>query len=136
DGLRDHGYVEGRDVTLATIWFDGALETQERMAVELVGGRPGLIVTQGPIVRTLRKVETPLPVVFGFSGDPIIADLVESFARPGRNMTGVSFLALDLVAKRMEMLKALMPDVRRVAIIANPGHPGESSELDVSQHAA
>jgi glutathione S-transferase len=63
EGLRDHGYVEGRDVTLATTWFDGTLETQERMVVELVGGEPGLIVTQGPIVRLLRKVEVPLPIV-------------------------------------------------------------------------
>jgi putative ABC transport system substrate-binding protein len=80
-------------------------------------------------VRFVRKTGTTLPVVFGFSGDPVAAGVVDSFARPGRNYTGVSFFALDLVGKRFELLKEALPALRRVACLANPDHPGESTEL-------
>lgn len=135
-GLRDLGYVEGRNLTIDARWGDGSTAAMEPLAADLIRTKPDLIVTQGPVARIVGRMETSLPIVFAFSGDPVAAGFVESFARPGRNMTGMSFLALDLVGKRMELLKELLPALRRVAILANPDHPGEPSELRVSQAAA
>ena len=84
----------------------------------------------------MRRAGATLPVVFGFSGDPVVGKLADSLAHPGRNFTGVSMLSLDLVGKRMQLLKELLPRLRRVAVIANPGHPGEEAELRTSQEAA
>jgi putative ABC transport system substrate-binding protein len=74
--------------------------------------------------------------VFGLSGDPVEAGLVDSFAHPGGNFTGVSFLSLELVGKRMELLKETMVSLKRVAVLANPGHPGEKSEQRETRAAA
>jgi putative ABC transport system substrate-binding protein len=75
-------------------------------------------------------------VVFGYSGDPIEAGMVDSLPRPGRNLTGISYLTLELVGKRMELLKELLPRAKRIAVVATPDHPGDSSERRVSQAAA
>jgi putative ABC transport system substrate-binding protein len=129
------GYVDGRDIVIETHASDLPVSELEPFAQGIIASRPDIIVTQGPVVRTLRKSGTTIPVVFGFSGEPVIAGLVDSFARPGGNFTGVSFMAFDLVGKRIELLREVAPSVRRVAIVANPGHPGESEELRVSTEA-
>jgi putative ABC transport system substrate-binding protein len=96
-----------------------------------------LIVTQAAVGPALHRAAAGrIPVVFAFSGDPVIAGMAESFARPGRNTTGMSFLALELVGKRLEVMKEIAPSVRRVAILANPQHPGEKAELAASLEAA
>lgn len=136
DGLRAAGYRIGVDLVIEERWGEGSFDALERLAPELVRTRPEVIVTQGPAMRYLIATKTDIPIVFGFSGDPVAAGYVESFARPGRNATGVSFLALDLVGKRMELLREAMPAMKRVAIAANPNHAGESSELRVSREAA
>jgi len=136
DGLRAAGYRVGGDLLIEERWGEGSFDALERLAPELVRTRPEVIVTQGPAVFYLNATKTDIPIVFGFSGDPVAAGFVDSFARPGRNATGVSFLALDLVGKRMELLRESMPAMRRVAIVANPNHAGESSELRVSREAA
>jgi putative ABC transport system substrate-binding protein len=124
-GLRNLGYVEGRNLVIDARWGDGSMERLEKLAV-----------TQGPSVFSLRKAGAAMPVVFGFSGDPVEAGLADSLARPGRNFTGMSFLSLELVGKRMELLKEMMPGLKRVAIIARPEHAGEQGELRTSQAAA
>jgi putative tryptophan/tyrosine transport system substrate-binding protein len=137
DGLRDLGYVEGRNLVLDTRWGDNASnERMEQMAADLVRRKPDVIVTQGPGVRFVASTGTTIPVVFGFSGDPVVGGFIDSLARPGRNMTGMSFLALELVGKRLEVLRELMPAVRRVAILANPQHAGERREFEASEAAA
>ena len=89
-----------------------------------------VIVTQGgPATHPVIRAGATMPVVFGYSGDPVEGRVVEGFARPGRNFTGVSFLSLELVGKRMELLKETLPGLKRVAIIARPEHPGEQGEL-------
>jgi putative ABC transport system substrate-binding protein len=99
--------------------------------------KPQIIVTQGgPATYPVVRAGATMPVVFGFSGDPVEGKLADSFARPGRNLTGVTFLSLELVGKRMELLKEIMPGLKRVAIIANPQHAGEQGELRASQAAA
>jgi putative ABC transport system substrate-binding protein len=137
DGLRSLGYVEGRNLKLDARWGGGSPERVEVLARELIRTRPQILVTQGgsAIFPTMRARPT-MPIVFVYSGDPVEARLADSFARPGQNLTGISLLSLDLVGKRMELLKEVLPGLKRVAVLANPEHPGEQSELRVSQDAA
>src|SRR5215467_12325194 len=136
-GMHDFGYVEGRNLTIDTRWGQGSNERLAQLAVELVKSNPQLIVTAGgPATYPVIRAGATMPIVFAFSGDPVEGKLVESFAHPGRNLTGVSFLSLDLVGKRMELLKEVIPSLKRVAILANPEHPGEKSELHASEAAA
>jgi putative ABC transport system substrate-binding protein len=97
---------------------------------------PDLIVTQGPIVFAVQRSGTERPVLFAFSGDPVEAGLVGSLVQPGRNLTGISMMALELVAKRMEALAEAVPALRKVALVSNPGHAGERGELAASTAAA
>jgi putative tryptophan/tyrosine transport system substrate-binding protein len=135
-GLRDLGYVEGRTLTLDARWAEGSAERLELLAGELVRSNPHVIVTQGGVIHAVRKAGATMPIVFGFSGDPVEAGFADSLARPGHNFTGVSFLSLELVGKRIELLKDLLPKLTRVAILASPEHPGEQAELHASQAAA
>lgn len=128
-GLRDLGYAEGRNLDIDARWGEGEIH-------DLIRSRPDLIVTQGPTALALHRAGPPMPVVFGYSGDPVEAGFAASFARPGRNFTGMSFLSLELVGKRMEMLKEFSPGLKRVAILANPQHPGERGEFHASTAAA
>jgi len=111
-------------------WGEGSSERVDQLAVELVQLKLQVIVTQGgPATHPVIRAGATMPVVFGYSGDPVEGRVVEGFARPGRNFTGVSFLSLELVGKRMELLKEALPGLKRVAIIARPEHPGEQGEL-------
>lgn len=133
-GLRERGWTEGRNLVIDQRWGDRA--SAAALATELVRLRPNVLIAQGAMVLGAREVEGSPPIVFGFSGDPIEAKLVASFARPGGNMTGVAMQSLELVGKRLEVLKELQPRLSRVAILANPAHPGEQLELRASRVAA
>lgn len=135
-GLRSLGYVEGQNVSIVARWGDGSDERLDRYAAELMQSRADVIVAQTRAVFAVRRAGAAVPVVFAFSGDPVVAKLVKSLARPGGNFTGLSMLSLDLTAKRIELLKEVMPRLKRVAVIANPGHAGEQAELIVSQRVA
>lgn len=135
-GLRELGYVEGRNLVIEPRWGNRSGPLVEKLAAELVGWKPHVIVTLGPTADAVRRATTTIPVVFGFSGDPVQAGFVQSFARPGGNLTGISFLALELVEKRIELLKAVMPSVKRIAIVANSQHPGDQAERRASEAAA
>ena len=137
DGLRDLGYVEGRNIVLETRWAGGSIERLEKLAAEVLASKPHLIITQGgPALYPLIRAGTSIPVVFGYSGDPVEGKVVQSLERPGGNRTGFTYLSLDLVAKRIDVLKELLPDVKRIAILANPEHPGDRSELGATESAA
>jgi ABC-type uncharacterized transport system substrate-binding protein len=137
EGLRELGYVEGRNLTIDARWGEGSTERLEQLAVDLVKSKSDVIVTQGgPATHPVVRAGATMPVVFGYSGDPLEAGLVASLARPGGNFTGVTFLSFDLVGKRLELLKEVIPGLRRSAILANPQHPGEQGELRASQAAA
>jgi putative tryptophan/tyrosine transport system substrate-binding protein len=131
-GLSDAGWIEGRNLTLALYWATGR-DDMEAAAREVLASDPEVIVTQELMVYAMRPLKPAAPVVFGFSGDPVQAGLVESFARPGGNFTGMTYLALELVGKRIELLKELVPQTRRVAILARPQHPGEPRERQASE---
>jgi putative ABC transport system substrate-binding protein len=136
-GLRDLGYGEDRNIKLEVRGGLLAPERLDELAAEVVRSSPDIIVAQGGSgLAPVRRAKAAMPVVFGFSGDPVEAKIVESLARPGGNMTGVSFLALELVGKRIEILKEIVPGAKRVAILANPEHPGEQSERQASGAAA
>ena len=136
EGMRALGYVEGRNLVLEARFGDNSDEKLNRYASDLLKSGPDLLVTQTRAVFAVKGAGATLPVVFGFSGDPVVAKLADSLGRPGGNYTGLSMMSLDLTAKRMELLKEIFPALRRVAIIANPGHAGEQAELRVSQQSA
>ena len=97
---------------------------------------PEVIVAQEFTVLAFRSVKTEKPLVFGFSGDPLDVKLVESWARPGGNFTGMSYLAIELVGKRIELLKEWLPQTQRIAVLARPQHPGEHLERQASEAVA
>ena len=135
-GLRDLGYVEGRDLAFEARWGGDSAAGTDKLAAELVATNPRLIVTQGPAVLAVRKATASIPIVFGFSGDPVEAGFVQSLSRPGGNLTGISYMALELVGKRIELLKEMMPGLHRIAVVAWPQHPGDHAERRASQTAA
>jgi putative ABC transport system substrate-binding protein len=108
----------------------------EASARELLATDPEVIVAQEFTVLAFRSIKTAKPVVFGFSGDPLDVKLVESWARPGGNFTGMSYLAIELVGKRIGLIKEWLPQTRRIAVLARPQHPGEHLERKASEEAA
>jgi putative tryptophan/tyrosine transport system substrate-binding protein len=135
-GLRELGYVEGRSFVIEAYWGEDSPDRIGAMVAEAVASRPDVIVAQGATAPPMRRATSAIPVVFGYSGDPVAAGLVQSLSRPGANLTGISFLALDLVGKRVELVKEVMPRARRLAIVAQPQHPGDQGERRASQEAA
>ena len=134
-GLRDLGYTEGQNLVIDY----RSSEDRDQLAAlmtELIRLKAEVIVTQGTASRIAKSVTTTVPIVFGFSGDPIEAGLVDSLARPGGNLTGMTFLSLDLAGKRLELLKETAPKISRLAIISLRTHPGEKSEFNETQAAA
>jgi putative ABC transport system substrate-binding protein len=103
---------------------------------ELLEAKVNLIVTGGASTRAAPFAAQSVPVVFAFSGDPVDAGIVASFAHPGGNATGVSMLQLDLASKRVELLREIAPRVAHLAVLANPDHPGVASELKATREAA
>lgn len=136
DGLRELGYEDGRNIDIAAYFSDGTPGRTEELAREVIASRPALVLCQGTTVRTVHQLNPQIPVVFGFSGDPVEAGFVQSLARPGGNITGMTFLSLDLVAKRIQTLREVLPQLKRVAVLANPQHPGEKEERNASERAA
>jgi putative ABC transport system substrate-binding protein len=132
DGLRELGYREGQDVVIETRSVESA-EREQQMGAEIVASRPSVIVTQGRAARIVHALSPTVPVIFGFSGDPIEAGLITSFARPGGQFTGVTFLAYDLAGKRIEVLKEVFPSLRRIAVVASPEHIGQPREFAASK---
>jgi putative ABC transport system substrate-binding protein len=134
-GLRDLGYIDGQNVKIEYRGHEDRSQLAG-LATELVREKVDVIVTQGAASRAAQTAVTTVPIVFGFSGDPVEAGIVKSLARPGGNMTGITMLAFELVGKRLEVLKEVIPRVSRVAVLSSPAHPGEQRELSESQKTA
>lgn len=126
-GLRELGWVEGRNLKIGTFWATG-LDDMAAAAQRALASDPDIVVTQEFMAIAMLLSKASKPVVFGFSGDPVGAKLAESWARPGGNFTGMSYLAVELVGKRVELLKEWLPDTKRIAVLARPQHPGEDIE--------
>jgi putative ABC transport system substrate-binding protein len=134
--LRELGWSEGRNLTISRYNSTRAPDDFEVLAREIVAAKPEVVVTQEFTVYAMHRIQAAVPVVFGFSGDPVDGKLVQSYARPGTNYTGMSYLAIELVGKRVEFLKEAVPHIRRLAILARPQHPGEHRERAASEEAA
>jgi len=134
--LGELGFVGGKNLEIVFRYGDDDLGKVRGLADELVRMPVDVIVVQGEAVLELRSLRMPVPVVYAYSGDPVAAGLAESLARPNANMTGLTYLALELNGKRLELLRELAPGVRRVALLANPEYPGESSERENSEATA
>jgi putative ABC transport system substrate-binding protein len=135
-GLGQLGYVEGRSVIIEPRWPADIRDRVPELVRELLALKVQVIVAQGAIVPALRRAIDSTPVVFGYSGDPVEAGLVNSFSRPGGNFTGATFMSYEVNAKRIELLREAFPHVTRVAILSNPLHPGEQGELKESGQGA
>jgi len=135
-GLRELGYAEARQFVIEARWANDSAQRAAQLAAEAVASRPDVLVTLGPTVFAVRRATQSIPVVFGFSGDPVEAGLVQSLSRPGGNLTGIYFLTLDLVGKRLELLREVLPRAKRIAVLANPQHPGDKAERRASEAAA
>src|SRR5262244_2512594 len=134
--LRELGYAEGHNIAIEYRTADGRPRLLE-LANELVREKVEVIVASGgPAARSAKDATKTIPIVFAISGEPVEAGYVESIARPGGNMTGMSWLSFELVGKRLELLKEAVPRVSRVAILSNPQHPGEQRELRETQGTA
>jgi ABC-type uncharacterized transport system substrate-binding protein len=135
-GMLKIGYVEGRDFVIETRYAERDYDKFPALIEELLRAKVDLIVTGGPATEAAPLASRSVSVVFGFSGNPVDAGIVKSFARPDANATGISFLALDIAAKRVEILKEASPTITRLAVLSNPEHAGEPSELRVTREAA
>ena len=136
-GLRDLGYVEGRNVVIEYRDAEGKLERLPALAAELVALKVDVIVAAGgtPAALAAKQATRTLPIVFAAAADPVGSGLVTSLARPGGNVTGLSTLAPELVGKRLELLKQAVPGVSRVAVLWQPGAVGERTEKDMLKEA-
>jgi putative ABC transport system substrate-binding protein len=124
-GMRDHGWIEGQNFVLDLHWASGR-EDMEAAARKILASNPDVVVTQEFMTIAMQGVHGDKPVVFGFSGDPVGSKLVESWARPGGNFTGLSYLALELVGKRVEVLTECVPRLKRLAVLARPQPPASN----------
>jgi putative tryptophan/tyrosine transport system substrate-binding protein len=135
--LRELGWIEGRNVAIEYRWAEGREERFAEVAAELVRLRVDVIVTYStPSVIAAKKATSVIPIVFALTGDPVGNNLVASLARPGGNVTGLSVLGADLAGKRLELLREVVPGLRRLAIMGNVGNPFIVVELGEVQTAA
>ncbi len=122
-GLRELGYVEGRNITIEYRWATGRVERFPGLALELVGLKVDVIVaTSSPAALAVKNATRTIPIVFVTAGDPVSSGLVASIARPGGNVTGLSLLAPEIVARQLQLLKEAVPKASRVAVLANPAN--------------
>jgi len=120
-GLKDNGYVDGENVAIEYYFSGYQMERLPELLAELIRRQVTVIVAaSGPISVAVSKATTTIPVVFIAPGDPVRLGLVDSIARPGRNMTGINIVLAELVAKRLGLLHELVPTAQRVAVLVNP----------------
>jgi putative ABC transport system substrate-binding protein len=124
-GLRDLGYVEGKNLVIEFRWAEGKYERLPELAAELVRLKVDVIVTAGPPgILAAKSATTTIPIVMGQIGDPVALGFVASLARPGGNVTGMASFAPEVAAKRLELLKDAFPRTKQVAVLLNPDNRG------------
>jgi ABC-type uncharacterized transport system substrate-binding protein len=136
-GLKDTGHAEGANVAIEYRWADNQLDRLPVMAADLVRRQVAVIVTSGGTAPTIaaKAATTTVPIVFAIPEDPVKLGLVTSLARPGGNLTGVNFFFGELVPKRLELLRELVPAMTRVAVFVNPANPARA-ELHANEAIA
>jgi putative ABC transport system substrate-binding protein len=138
DGLMETGYVEGRNVAIEYLWAEGQYDRLLSLAGELVRRQVSVIVTAGatPTALAAKAATETIPIVFVLGSDPVQFGLVKSLARPGGNVTGVTVLDVDLIAKAFEMLHELVPAATTIGVLVNPNNLTVEAQKRGSQIAA
>ena len=138
EGLRERGYIEGQNLVIEYRWTGGQLERAPALAAELVGLKVDLIVAAAsPRVRAAMEATSTIPIVMVYVPDPVVSGLVASLARPGGNVTGLTFtVGPDLVGKHLQLLKEAVPKLSRVAVLLDPASPYYPANLRETQAAA
>jgi len=134
--LRELGWIDGRTVAIEYRWSEGRTERYAEIAAEFVRLKVDVIVTVGSAVPTVRQATGVIPIVFAVAIDPVRSGLVSSLANPGGNVTGLSLQATNLAGKRLEVLRELIPQLRRLAIIFNGGNDQTVLEMGDTRTAA
>jgi putative tryptophan/tyrosine transport system substrate-binding protein len=136
-GLRDLGYLEGKNIVIEWLTAEGKLDRLPALAAELMRLKVDVIVTAGPAdTRAAKEATSTIPIVMTFDNDPVANGFVAKLARPGGNITGLSTLAPELSGKRLELLKEIIPKLSRVAIVGDSKNPGNALELKEVRGAA
>jgi putative ABC transport system substrate-binding protein len=134
--LRELGWVEGRTVTIEYRWAEGRPERYREIATEFARLKVDVIATVGSAVPATMQVTSTIPIVFAIAVDPFGTGVVASLAKPGGNVTGLSTQTIELPGKRIELLRAVLPDLHRLAVLANVSYPGAVHEAAEVQAAA
>ena len=134
--LHELGWIESRNIAFEYRWGEGRTERYGEIAAELVQSKVDVIVTTAPILPAVQRATSVIPIVFALSGDPVGAGLIASLARPGGNATGLSMLAPETAGKRLELLREVVPGVRRLAVMVNLDFPEGVQEGNEAQAAA
>ena len=136
-GLRELGYVEGKNILIEYRYAEGKLDRMTELAADLVRLNVEVIVTGGPLVtRAAKEATTTIPIVMTQDADPVGSGFVASLARPGGNITGLSTLSPEINGKRLELLKEIVPKLSRVAVLGTSTRPGTAQELKEVELAA
>ncbi len=131
-GLHDLGWIEGQNIAIERRFAEGKTQRLPDFAVELVRLRVDLIFAETtPAARAVKQATTTIPIVFSPIADPIGSGLVANLARPGGNITGITFMAPELGGKRLELLKQAVPGMTRVGVLSHPGDPSEATVKSV-----
>ena len=136
-GLRDLGYVEGKNIVFEWRWAEGKADRVPELAAELAKLKVDVIVTQGPALnRPAKEATSTIPIVMGFDSDPVGNGIVTSLARPGGNVTGLSALFPELSGKQLELLKEIVPKLARVAVFGNKNEQANARSVKEIETAA
>lgn len=126
-GLRDYGYLEGKNIVIEWRWADGRFERLPQLADELVRAKVDVLITHTtPSTIAAKKATSTIPIVIAAVGDPVSTGLVQSLARPGGNVTGLTFLQTELLEKRLQILRETYPRARQVGLLMNPANPSHA----------
>jgi putative ABC transport system substrate-binding protein len=137
-GLSETGFAEGRNVAIEYRWAEGQFDRLPAMAADLVGRKVAVLFVGGSdvAIRVAISVTKTIPIVFATASDPVDAGFVPSLGRPEGNVTGITVLGVELVAKRLELLHELLPGATRIALLVNPNNPGTTQGVIQRSEAA
>jgi putative ABC transport system substrate-binding protein len=134
--LHELGWIEGRTIAIEYRWAEGRNERFAEIAAEFVRRKVDIIVTSGAAVPLVKEATSDIPIIFAVANDPIGTGMVAGLARPGGNVTGLSLQSADLASKRLELLREVVPNLRRFAILGDIGYPASVLEIGEVRESA
>jgi putative ABC transport system substrate-binding protein len=135
EGMRERGYIEGQNLSIDVRWPTGTFEQNPDIVANLVGNVDIIVAWATPAVIATRRVTSTIPIVMVSVGDPVGTGLITSLARPGRNITGLTTITVDLNAKLVALLVELVPGIRHVGVVSNSYNPNVARQLRVTEDA-